>query len=311
MDFSNYKTIEEIAEDIKTVKIQGATNVALATLRGMEIASEQVVQVDEEGINKIINAGQLLSQVRVNEPLAENGVKYIQLMLKQNFSSFTDTNTLRLQVSQLVSNFLNFVQESKRQMIAHADELPSNVLSVFTHCHSSTVEKILLHFHQKNPAFKIFCTETRPLMQGRITAKHMVEAGVDTTLLVDSAAESVIVQNKIDIVFIGADEITLEGDAVNKIGSFGIALASYYAQKPLYVVTPLLKVNPLAKSENIEIEHRSKEEVWTDAPEGLKIYNPAFEIIPKRLITGYITEVGVVKPEDLITKLRETYPWVF
>ena len=160
----------------------------------------------------------------------------------------------------------------------------------------------------------MYCTETRPLLQGRITAANLINAGVDTTLLVDSAAESIIIgrgNEPVDIVFTGADELTIHGDAINKIGSFGIALAAYYASKPLYVVSSLLKVNPATAYSDVQIEMRSNEEVWDNPPKGLKLYNPAFEVIPNKLITGYITEAGIIKPEDLARTVHEKYDWVF
>ena len=161
---------------------------------------------------------------------------------------------------------------------------------------------------------KAVCTETRPLYQGRITATNLLKMGVKTTLIADSAAESYVIGKghfPVDVIFIGADEITVHGEAIKKIGSWGIALASYYASKPIYVVTSILKVEPETAHKPVEIEIREDKELWPEAPEGLDMHNPAFELINKQFITGYLTEFGVIKPEDMVGVLREKYGWVF
>ncbi|MCK9368991.1 hypothetical protein M0R04_03450 [Candidatus Dojkabacteria bacterium] len=303
LDLSVYKTNEEIAQDIKSIKIQGATNVALAVFRGMELASS------DKSIEEVISVGLQLANMRPNEPLAKNAVKYVDTMVKVKGKG--DVNKL---ISQLSSDFLNLLVTAKKEMISNSQSIGENVRNAFTHCHSSTVEGILISFAKKNEKFHVYCTETRPLLQGRITSTNLINAGVDTTLLVDSAAESVIIgrgNEPVDVVFTGADELTIHGDAINKIGSFGIALAAYFASKPLYVVASLLKVNPQTAYQDVQIEMRSQQEVWDNPPKGLKLYNPAFEVIPNKLITGYITEAGIILPSDLAKTVHEKYDWIF
>jgi ribose 1,5-bisphosphate isomerase len=147
---------------------------------------------------------------------------------------------------------------------------------VFTHCHSSTVTHLLRKASQDGKTFKVICTETRPVFQGRITAKEMVDLGVKTTFIVDSAARSFM--KKADIVIVGADAITSEGNIINKIGTATIALLASEARVPFYVASELLKFNSATLSGEYEtIEERSEDEVWTDAPEKLAARN-AFEV---------------------------------
>jgi methylthioribose-1-phosphate isomerase len=161
--------------------------------------------------------------------------------------------------------------------------------------------------------FEAVCTETRPKLQGRITAKSLLEARIKTTLIADSAGESFIINRgsiPVEIVFIGCDQITSGGHTINKIGSWGLAMAAHYAGKPLYVVTPLLKIDLESFMHTVKIEVRESKELWEDAPEGLHMYNPAFEIVDAGLITGYVTEFGIIKPTDIAKVAKEQYPWL-
>ena len=112
------------------------------------------------------------------------------------------------------------------------------------------------------------------------------------------------------VVLLGADEITVYGDAINKVGSYGIALSAYYSGKPVYVVTPLLKLHYQTLVQPPIIEQRDAKEIWKNAPKGLRIINPAFDFIPRTFITGYLTEFGLLKPEELEDKILANYPWV-
>lgn len=313
VNWSEYKTIEQLENDIRTIKIQGATNVALAVVRGMEIVSETYDSTPEIFLKNILDIGNRLATTRVNEPLARNAVKYLEVNFKLKGISSTILEEMKRGVSLINSEYLNLVEKTKQEMTKHIADI-GPVVNAFTHCHSSTVEKMLKILSEKEQNFKVACTETRPLYQGRITATNLVNMGINTTLIVDSAAASFVADRAffpVDVAFIGADEITLSGDVINKVGSFGIAVGSYFSSTPLYVVASLLKVNPATAYKQVEIEMRDPFEVWENPPQGLSIYNPAFELVPSKLITGYITEVGIVKPEEIAGKLHETYGFVF
>lgn len=310
--WEEYTTIEQLEKDIKSIKIQGATNVALAVVRGMELVVQSYTHDIEKMVDNVVQIGQRLAEVRTNEPLARNAVKYIQVFSKIKGGS-TSKEELGTLVSQLNAQYLNLVEVAKNSSLKYIDQLPPTT-HAYTHCHSSTVEKLLKGMSDKQEGFKVACSETRPIYQGRITAQNLLNSGVDTTLVVDSAAAPFVADRSyfpIDTVFIGADEITLSGDVINKVGSFGIALAAYYSSTPIYVVASLLKMNPNTAFSAVQIEQRNPLEVWENPPKDLKIYNPAFDLVPNKLITGYITEVGIVKPEDMARKLHETYDWVF
>ncbi len=330
IDFSKYKEVEEIIDDIKSVKIQGATNVAIATFEGIKLFVKNYNGRNEsyedfmEALNRV---GYNLSYARDNEPLAKNGLKFVLRMLIIRNPGLREVGECKEKVSELCDEFLKSIEMSKEKIVTNSVEILEGVNEIFTHCHSSTAVNIIKNHAQKVNDLKVVCTETRPLLQGRITAKKLVEAGIDTTFIIDSAAETFIIDrgsHPIDVVFLGADEITMRGDAVNKIGSWGIALASYYMSKPLYVVTPILKIEVETAYRPVKIEYRCSvhdpsdptvckvsDELWPDAPKGLKMVNPAFGIINREFITGYITELGVIKPEDIASVVQQKFQWLF
>ena len=317
IDFSKYKKVEEIVEDIKSIEIQGATNVAIATFEGIKLFirnyDKKVVTYETflEDLNRI---GYQLAFARENEPLAKNGLKFVLRNLITRNPGLRDVNECKEKVYDLCDEFLDLIKNAKEKIIENSADVMNDVDEVFTHCHSSTAVSIIKKHSERVKDLKAVCTETRPLYQGRITARRLNEAGISTTLIVDSAAESFIIDkgtHPVDMVFLGADEITMRGDAINKIGSWGIALASYFVSKPLYIVTPILKIEVETAYRPVEIEYRTSKEIWEDAPEGLNMVNPSFEKINGEFITGYITELGVIKPEEIGKVIQKEFQWLF
>jgi ribose 1,5-bisphosphate isomerase len=180
---------------------------------------------------------------------------------------------------------------------------------VLTHCHSSAVSEILRTAKANEIDFELFLTETRPRYQGRITAREMTEAGVKATMLVDSAVRTFL--NQVDLVLVGSDAITSEGNVINKIGTSLIALAAQEARTPFYIATELLKFDPQTIHGDFEvIEERPTVEVWPDPPEGLMIRNPAFDVTRREYIHGIICEEGLISPPSIMEVVRRRYPWI-
>ncbi|MHC4891477.1 MAG: translation initiation factor eIF-2B, partial [Planctomycetota bacterium] len=158
--------------------------------------------------------------------------------------------------------------------------------------------------------FEVTGTETRPGFQGRITAKEMLALDVKTTFIVDSAARSFM--RNADLVIVGADAITSEGNVINKIGTGTIALLAHETRKPFYVVSELLKFDPATVCGDYEkIEERSPDEIWKGAPEKLIIRNPAFDVTRRDFIHGIICEEGIIPPHSVNEVIQRKHPWVF
>ncbi len=151
---------------------------------------------------------------------------------------------------------------------------------------------------------KVFVSETRPLLQGaRLSAWELKKSGIDTTLICDSAAASLMRQGKIDKVIVGADRIALNADTANKIGTYNLAILSYCHKIPFYVAAPASTFDlNIKRGEDIPIEERPADEVThlffkiPVAPKAVKVYNPAFDVTPHDLISAIITDKGIIRP---------------
>ena len=183
---------------------------------------------------------------------------------------------------------------------------------ILTHCNAgqlatSKYGTALAPVHigrERGMNFKVFCDETRPLLQGvRLSAFELMADGVDTTVICDNMASQVMKNGWVDIVFVGCDRVAANGDVCNKIGTSGLAILAKYYGIPFYVLGPTSTIDMnIAKGEDIIIEQRPAEEVtemWYRqrmAPRDVKVYNPAFDFTDNELIAGIVTEFGIAKP---------------
>ncbi len=183
-------------------------------------------------------------------------------------------------------------------------------------CKYGTATAPMYLAHEKGMNIKVYCDETRPLLQGaRLTAYELHSAGIDTTLLCDNMSASLMKSGAIDAIFVGCDRVAANGDAANKIGTSVVATVAKRYNIPFYVCAPTSTIDINTPTGNdINIEQRKPEEVtemWYKermAPEGVKVYNPAFDVTDNELITGIVTEYGVLRaPYDVaIRKLFDT-----
>ena len=183
---------------------------------------------------------------------------------------------------------------------------------ILTHCNAgqlatSKYGTALAPIHlgrERGMNFKVFTDETRPLLQGvRLSAFELAADGVDTTVICDNMASQVMKNGWVQAVFVGCDRVAANGDACNKIGTSGVAILAKYYGIPFYVCGPTSTIDmSIAKGGDITIEQRPDSEVtekWYQkrmAPEGVKVYNPAFDVADHELITAIVTEYGIVRP---------------
>lgn len=198
-----------------------------------------------------------------------------------------------------------------RMMGDHGAQLVPNNASVMTVCNAGalatvdygTALGVFYSAKKKGKNFKVYACETRPLLQGaRLTSWELLRAGIDTTLICDNMAATLMKQGKIDAVFTGADRIAANGDAANKIGTYMLAVLARHHRIPFYVVAPESTFDlSIAGGSQIPIEERSKDEVLgfagcRMAPRQVKVYNPAFDVTDHKLITAIVTEKGIIRP---------------
>ncbi len=181
---------------------------------------------------------------------------------------------------------------------------------ILTHCNAGqlcackygTATAPMYLAHEKGYKIKVYCDETRPLLQGaRLTAFELHSAGIDTTLLCDNMSASLMKSGAINVIFTGCDRVAANGDAANKIGTSMVALAAKRYGVPFYICAPTSTIDINTKTgDDIRIEQRKPEEVtemWYKermAPEGIGVYNPAFDVTDNELIAGIITEYGIL-----------------
>jgi len=303
-----YDTVLVTAGKIKRLEIQGARNVAIEAIKSLENGTKQsAAKTKQEFLKQLSEAKKVLFASRSTEPLMRNAIRFV--IQAVDFSSETNVSSLVENVSKVAGEFLEKLKQSKQTIASVGSKRVADGSRVLTHCHSSTVMKILKQAKSDGKQFELFCTESRPVFQGRITAKEMVEAGIKTTMFVDSAVRHFI--NEVDFVVVGADAITSEGNMINKIGTSMIALAAKEARTPFYVATELLKFDPATILGDYEkIEQRNPNEVWDSPPEGLFIKNPAFDVTRREFIHGIICEEGIVAPDSIHELINRKYPWI-
>jgi len=301
--------VRTTADKINRLEIRGARNIAIAAIKAIEeLSKETKAKSKEEFMKELMAAKEILFASRATEPLMRNAIRW--LIGQTERSSEADIIKLKEVVSKASQHFLKILGESKERIAEIGSRRIRGGTTVLTHCHSSTVTYLLRKAKEAGKSFEVFCTETRPFLQGRITARELVEAGIKTTLIVDSAAR--FFMNKIDMVIVGADAITSEGNVINKIGTSMIALAAKEARTPFYVVSELLKFDPATMyGEYEKIEERSAEEVWANPPKGLIIRNPVFDVTRRDFIHGIICEEGIISPHLVSEVVKRRYPWIF
>ncbi len=264
------QTFNNICKNIKSLKIRGARDVAKSALRAYHLIPTN-------------QSKKKLLSLRPTEPLLQN-------ILKQS-----NPPPLK-QLSEKLKQNQTIINNQTSKLIK-----PLNV--IFTHCHSSTVIRALIHAKNKKKKFQVYHTETRPLFQGRRTARELKKAGIKATMFPDSAAQIALTKKqktkKANLVLLGADAITKQG-VVNKIGSNMFAQIAKQNKIPVYILTDSLKYT----NNKIKIEQRSPEEVWKQAPE-IQIKNPAFDLIEKKYITGIISEFGILSFDKFLNKVRK------
>jgi len=295
---------QKIVEDIRNLKIQGAQNIAKASVKALEIIAHKVR--NERKIYQIHNlnkAKQILFKTRPTEPAMRNTLNYLLHNIEISYDIYTEISKRTKEVKHHFNLITNKIAQIGSKKI-------KNKMIVFTHCHSSTVIEILKQAKLQKKTFTVHNTETRPKFQGRLTAKDLHRFGIPVIHFVDSAARLAL--KKADIMLLGADAITAEGKVINKIGSELMAEVAEKWDVPVYICTDSWKFDPKSVfGFEEEIEKRNPKEIWPTAPKGVLIHNFAFEKIDPNLITGIISELGIYTPTIFVEEVKRAYPWMF
>ncbi|MSR29960.1 MAG: S-methyl-5-thioribose-1-phosphate isomerase [Gemmataceae bacterium] len=305
--FKDCKTVEEVHEAIRSLRVRGAPAIGVAAAMGCVIGLQVETQASLE--NRFLAVDQFL---RTSRPTAVNLFWALDRMGRkfQQILPLKEENVLPGLLQEALE-----IEEEDRQMclaigLAGLELVPDHA-RILTHCNTGslatagrgTALSVVFAAFDSGKLRQVFCDETRPLFQGaRLTAWELLQAGIPTTLICDSMAAQVMKEGKVDLVITGADRIAANGDSANKIGTYGLAILARAHALPFYIAAPSSTFDlSLANGSGIPIEERAPDEVTSPggvqvAPEGIAVYNPAFDVTPASLISAIITEKGVIRP---------------
>lgn len=312
------ETLEEAEEAIKSLKIRGAP--ALGIFSGFALVSILINRKPKcvEDAIKILNSSAIV--IKKTRPTAVNLFWATNRILKVVHSSVFET--LNSLINRIEQEALDIYQEEVsacKQIGIYGNSLIAGTSSILTHCNAGalatgeygTALSPIYVASEEGKKIHVFVDETRPLLQGaRLTAWELQFSGIPVTLICDNMAGQVMKERKVDMVIVGADRIAKNGDTANKIGTYSLSVLAKYHGIPFYVSAPSSTFDfNISDGSQIPIEERDPNEICVfnnkrNAPEGILVYNPAFDVTPHQNITAFITEKGIIYPpyEENITK---------
>ncbi|MEM1516001.1 MAG: ribose 1,5-bisphosphate isomerase [Thermofilum sp.] len=302
------ESVARVADDIKAMRVRGASRIAKAAAEALLLAAREYRGGSVEDFSRyMVSVGRLLVSTRPTAVSLPNAVRYVLAALRGGFSSVEEA---RAAVEKRCEQLASYIDRAVERIA----EIGSGVLRsgdvVLTHCNSVAAVSVLVRAQQKGRAVRVYATETRPKFQGLVTYRMLSEAGVDVTLIPDSAVRSVM--REVDKVIVGADAVAANGAVVNKIGTSLIALAASERGVDFYVAAETYKFSPYTVvGELVVIEERSPSEVVEEsfirAHPRLAVRNPSFDVTAPEYITAIITEVGLIPPTAAAIVLEEVY----
>ena len=284
--FEEQHTASQIARAIRNLHVRGAPAIGVAAAYGMAMAWRD--GDDLEGAAR---------ELRGARPTAVNLAWAVDRML-----------AAAAKHENLIDEARSIHEEDRAMCEAigrHGAELIKPGSSLLTHCnagalavsHLGTATAPMYIAHEAGVPFHVYVDETRPVLQGsRLTSWELAQVGIDHTLICDSVSAHLMADGAVDLVIVGADRVTANGDTVNKIGTRALAIVAEYHGVPFYVACPSSTFDPTtATGSDVAIEERSGDEVTGRIPAvtGVKVRNPAFDVTPAELVTAYVTERGV------------------
>ncbi|MCX6800721.1 MAG: S-methyl-5-thioribose-1-phosphate isomerase [Candidatus Diapherotrites archaeon] len=293
-------TIQKTVREIKSLKIQGASKIGEKAVEALAKAgSESSAKTAEEFRKEFLKNSKLLFYARPTEPALRAAIRILRKSISREGLSAQEMKTI---LRKTAENYEKEWQNSLEKIKEYGAELIEPGSTILTLCHSTLVVEVLKKAKKKIKA--VYCCETRPLYQGRITAKELSDAGIKVFLIADNAASTVL--KKCDYFFTGADAFLADGDVINKIGTKQISLLCKNYSTKHYVVCTTNKFEPASFFGKDEpIEERNPKEVWEKAPKKIKVLNHAFDRTDSQLIEGIVCELGIFPPEALASKLYD------
>ena len=310
------KTPPELFEAIKTLAVRGAPAIGVAAAYGVCLSLRSH---SGESVSQVLDAVRAVCDYLANSrPTAVNLFWAMDRMKKTavDIAVVNPTCSVDAFRQALLDEAHSICHEDKQMCEAigqHGESLIPDGGAVLTHCNAGALATAgigtalapMYVAHHNGKRFRVYVDETRPLLQGaRLTAWELTRAKIEAVLICDNMAASLMQAGRIDAVITGADRIAANGDAANKIGTLGVSILAKHYGIPFYVAAPSSTFDLAIESgEQIPIEERGAEEVCNfgqrlTAPDGMDVYNPAFDVTPAKHIAAIITERGILHEPD-------------
>jgi len=306
--FIHCETLESLWEAIKVLRVRGAPAIGVAGAMGVVLGIRNSKAATFEEFQRELQT--VVDYLGSSRPTAVNlfwALERMQRVAESHMDKPID------ELKQTLLDEAKRVLEEDKQICRQIGENGANLVKdgdcVLTHCNAGglatgdygTALAVMFKAREDGKNIHVFADETRPLLQGaRLTTWELMHAGIDVTLICDNMAAQVMKEGRIDCVIVGADRIAANGDTANKIGTYGVATLAHAHRIPFYVAAPASTFDlKLSSGQQIPIEERRPEEVTKGfgrqtAPDGVSVYNPAFDVTPAGLITAIVTEKCII-----------------
>jgi methylthioribose-1-phosphate isomerase len=305
-EYIDLYTIDSVIDSIVSLKVRGAPAIGIVAAYGLYIHALFLSEHGSLNMDTFSNAAKKLKNARPTAVNLEWAINRLCLVFENNQSN-TDEQILRV----LLNTAISIHEEDKKfcnKIGQYGAGLIKDHQNILTHCNAGilatggrgTALAPVYTAKDQGKHIHIFVDETRPVGQGaRLTYWELSQNQIPATLISDNMVASLMLQDKIDIVLVGADRIATNGDIANKIGTYGIAVLAKYHKVPFYVAAPSSSFDlSIENGQEIIIEQRDKREIldfWDITnKDKYEVYNPAFDITPNDLISGIITEKGII-----------------
>lgn len=309
--YSDVNTIGQVWEAIKKLKVRGAPAIGIAGAYGLYLGVRELESKNFTSFNVELN--RWIEYLKTSRPTAVNLSWALERI---NQTVYANKDKELDEIKEIILKTAKTIHDEDKRVCKkigeHGSELVEKKWNILTHCNTGalatgaygTAFSVILHAHHEDKDIHVWVDETRPLLQGaRLTTWELKKAEIPFHLISDSAAGSLMNTGKVDMVIVGADRVTANGDTANKIGTYSLAVLAKENDIPFYVALPLSTFDLETETgKEIDIEEREPEEVThigksPITPKKTEAYNPAFDITPNKYITGFITEKGIVKPD--------------
>ena len=308
-EFFQCKTYEDVDFAINDMVVRGAPAIGASAAYGAVLAASEFMAEDKDVfLEKMDHALEILNQSR---PTAVNlmwAIRRMRKLIETNKS--LDNKGIHEKILQEANNIYEEDIKTNKAMAKHGNTIVPQGATILTHCNTGalatvdygTALGVVREAHYTGKNIFVYADETRPRLQGgKLTAWELVQEEIPAKLISDSVAATLIRDGKIDLILVGADRVANNGDAANKIGTFMLSVIAKVYNVPFYIVAPTTTIDfNMESGDGIDIEERDPREVThingvRIAPEGIEVYNPAFDVTPHENITGIITEKGILR----------------